>query len=95
MTPCSPRSISANASSHVASRQVSPVRIIGVRSRSGSDSSCFSAVPFGQRKPPLKTSSLSPRTNAIWSSSRWSSNPQVASHNGQVRYSIRFAIPPG
>ena len=35
------------------------------RSRSGSASSCFSAVPFGHRKPWLNTSSRSPRTSVI------------------------------
>ena len=54
-------------SRHVASP---PSRISGARSRSGSASSCLSAVPFGQRKPWLNTSSRSPRTSAISSPRR-------------------------
>ena len=62
------------------SRHVSPSRIIGTRTRSGSVSSCLIAVPFGQRYPRLNTSSRSPRTRAISRPSMCSSSPHVASH---------------
>lgn len=45
----SPCSISANASSQLTSCHTSPLRTCGVRNRSGSASSCLSAVPFGHR----------------------------------------------
>ena len=87
-----PASIAANASSHVTSWNVSPRRTSGRRIRSGSDSSCFSAVPFGHRKPWLNTSSRSPRTSVISRPSRCSSSPHVASQRWQVRYSVRVLV---
>ena len=48
-------------------------------------------APFGQMKPWLKTSSLSPRTFVTLPSSIVSSRPQVASQSGQVRKAV-FAI---
>jgi hypothetical protein len=57
----------------------------GVVSRSGSSCSSFSPCAFGQMKPWLKTSSLSPRTEITRSPSSVTSRPQVASPNGQVR----------
>src|SRR5256886_6895931 len=43
-------------------------------------------------KPLLNTSASSPRTAVIAPPSRVSANPQVASHNGHVRYAVS-AIP--
>ena len=89
----SPRSISANASSQVTSRQVSPVRTCGRRSRSGSASSALSAVPFGHRYPWLNTSSLSPRTSVSSSSVEVELEPagRLAERAGPVRDALRHA----
>ena len=54
-------------------------------SRSGSSWSCLRPCDFGQRKPWLKTSSSSPRTETTSSPRIVTSRPQVASQNGQVR----------
>src|SRR3954454_19969882 len=84
------RSISANASSHVAGASCpSAPRTIGARRRSGSSCSAFSATPLGQMNPCEKTSSASPRTLTSSSPSSVSSRPQVASQKGQVRKSAR------
>jgi hypothetical protein len=92
MIGTSRRSISANASSHVASTNSSPRRTNGLRKRLGSSCSCFSVEPLGQMKPWLNTSSRSPRMRAISPSRNVISNPHPASHSGQVRYAVRVLV---
>ena len=53
--------MTAHASSHSTSTCTPSRFTSGVRSRSGSSCSCFSVLPFGQRKPLLNTSAWSPR----------------------------------
>ena len=78
-------SISANASSQVASRSSPSRRTSGDRSRSGSSRSSFSPNAFGQMNPWLRTSSSSPRIETISPSATSTRSPQVASQKGQVR----------
>ncbi len=79
------RSISSNASSQLASTSSPSRRTSGVVSRSGSSWSCLTPYAFGQMKPWLNTSSVSPRTDTTSRPSVSISRPQVASQNGQVR----------
>src|SRR5215217_141810 len=87
------RSISSNASSQVASTSSPSRRTSGVVRRSGSSWSCLIPYAFGQRKPRLKTSSASPRTDTTSRPSVSISSPQVASQNGQVRKWIAIRGP--
>src|SRR5262245_52340078 len=68
---------------------------MGRRSQSGSSWSCLSVEPFGQMKPWLNTSARSPRMRVTLSSPLLPrspiSNPQPASHSGQVRKAVRVA----
>src|SRR4051794_24889555 len=93
-TGASSSSHRANASSHPTSRQVSPVRTIGARSRSGSWWSSPIDAPFGHRKPLLQTSARSPRTRVTCRPSVSISSPHIASQNGQVRKWVAIAEPP-
>ena len=77
-------SISAKASSQVASSKPPSRLISGVRTRSESESRAARLAPLGQMKPRLKTSAASPRIFVTRSPATVNSSPQVASQSGQV-----------
>src|SRR4029453_3423896 len=82
-----------NASVQPTSRQVSPSRTSGARSRSGSWCRWPRVVPLGHRWPLLQASSRSARISSTRSPATWTSSPHIASHSGHVRRCTRRCPP--